>query len=98
VVLKNDGQVLPIAKGSTHIHVAGKSANDLGNQCGGWTITWQGSSGRPTDGTTILEAVQRAVSPKTRVTSSIDGSGAEGAALAIAVIGEKPYAEGFGDT
>ena len=98
VVLKNEGGVLPLAKNAARIHVAGKSANDLGNQCGGWTITWQGSSGRPTDGTTILEAVQRAVSTKTKVTPSIDGSGAAGAPVAIAVIGEKPYAEGMGDT
>lgn len=98
VVLKNEGGVLPLAKNAARIHVAGKSANDLGNQCGGWTITWQGSSGRPTDGTTILEAVQRAVSTKTKVTTSIDGSGAAGAPVAIAVIGEKPYAEGMGDT
>jgi beta-glucosidase len=98
VLLKNEGGALPVAKNVPHIHVAGRSADDLGNQCGGWTITWQGSGGRPTDGTTILEAVQRAVSTKTRVTTSVDGSGAEGAAVAIAVIGEKPYAEGFGDT
>jgi len=97
VVLKNKAGALPLAKNAPHIHVAGRSANDLGNQCGGWTITWQGSSGRPTDGTTILQAVQRAVSPKTKVTSSIDGSGAAGAPIAIAAIGEKPYAEGFGD-
>ena len=98
VLLKNDNQALPLANSAAHIHVAGKSADDLGNQCGGWTIRWQGASGRPTDGTTILEAVQRAVSPKTRVTTSVDGSGVGDAKIAIAVIGEKPYAEGMGDT
>jgi len=98
VLLKNDNQALPLANNAAHIHVAGKSADDLGNQCGGWTIRWQGASGRPTDGTTILEAVQRAVSSKTRVTTSLDGSGIGGAKIAIAVIGEKPYAEGMGDS
>jgi len=98
VLLKNDNQALPLARNAAHIHVAGKSADDLGNQCGGWTIRWQGASGRPTDGTTILEAVQRAVSPKTRVTTSVDGSGVGDAKIAIAVIGETPYAEGMGDT
>jgi len=97
VVLKNENQALPLAKNAAHIHVAGKSADDLGNQCGGWTIRWQGASGRPTDGTTVLEAVQRAVAPKTRVSSSIDGAGVGDAKVAIAVIGEKPYAEGMGD-
>jgi beta-glucosidase len=98
VLLKNDNRLLPLAKNTTHIHVAGKSANDLGNQCGGWTIRWQGSSGRPTQGTTILEAVRRTVSSGTRVTDSRDGSGVNSAPVAIAVIGELPYAEGFGDT
>jgi len=98
VLLKNDNRLLPLAKNTAHIHVAGKSADDLGNQCGGWTIKWQGSSGRPTQGTTILEAVKRAVSTGTRITASADASGANGAPVAIAVIGELPYAEGFGDT
>jgi beta-glucosidase len=97
VVLKNEASALPVPKNAPHIHVSGRSADDLGNQCGGWTITWQGSGGRPTDGTTILEAIQRAVSTRTKVTTSPDGSGAQGAPVAIAVIGEKPYAEGFGD-
>lgn len=95
VVLKNDGRVLPVAKGAARIHVAGKSMDDLGNQCGGWTITWQGKSGAVTTGTTILGAIREATSAK--ITTSLDGSGAEGAALAIAVIGEKPYAEMMGD-
>jgi beta-glucosidase len=98
VLLKNEGGVLPLAKSAPHIHVAGRSANDLGNQCGGWTVTWQGRSGRPTDGTTIFEAIQRAVSPKTRVSLSAEGSGLDGAPVAVAVIGETPYAEGNGDT
>jgi beta-glucosidase len=41
VVLKNDGNVLPLAKTAT-VALAGKSADNTGNQCGGWTITWQG--------------------------------------------------------
>ena len=78
--------------------MAGKSANDLGNQCGGWTISWQGSSGSPTAGTTILDAIRRAVSPGTQITTSGGGAGLNRATVAIAVIGELPYAEGYGDT
>jgi beta-glucosidase len=37
------------------------------------------------------------VSQKTQVTYSLDGTGAEGAAVGIVVVGEKPYAEGVGD-
>jgi beta-glucosidase len=98
VLLKNEHQILPISKQLARVHVAGKSADNIGNQCGGWTIRWQGQSGNVTPGgTTILEAVRATVSPKTEVTYSLDGSGAEGAALGIVVVGEKPYAEGVGD-
>ena len=96
VVLKNDG-VLPLSKDLGHIHVAGKNADDLGNQCGGWTISWQGESGPITKGTTIYEAIQVAVSSVTNVTFSKNGSGAKGADVGLVVIGETPYAEMEGD-
>ena len=96
VVLKNDG-VLPLSKDLGHIHVAGKNADNLGNQCGGWTISWQGESGPITKGTTIYEAIQVAVSSVTNVTFSKNGSGAKGADVGLVVIGETPYAEMEGD-
>jgi beta-glucosidase len=97
VILKNDGRALPIAPGLTRIHVAGRNADDLGAQAGGWTITWQGKRGPVTTGTTILEAIRRAAGPKVEVTFTVDGSGAAGADVAIVVVGEDPYAEFFGD-
>jgi beta-glucosidase len=97
VLLKNDNHVLPLSKTGKRIHIAGKNADDLGNQCGGWTITWQGQSGTPTTGMTIRQAMTKAVSPATQVTYSLDGTGAEGADVGVLVIGEKPYAEMFGD-
>lgn len=98
VLLKNEHHTLPIAMGVTRIHVGGKSANDMGNQCGGWTITWQGKSGTPTPGgTTVLAAIRNAVSKDTQVTFSRDGTGAEGATIGVVVIGETPYAEMVGD-
>ena len=98
VLLKNEGKTLPVSKNAKRIHVAGKSADDIGNQCGGWTISWQGNSGNvTTGGTTILKAIEASVSPETKVTFSKDGSGAEGADLGIIVIGETPYAEMIGD-
>ena len=96
VVLKNDG-VLPLSKDLGHIHVAGKNADNLGNQCGGWTISWQGESGPITKGTTIYEAIQVAVNSVTNVTYSKNGSGAKGADVGLVVIGETPYAEMEGD-
>ncbi|MGD0362860.1 MAG: glycoside hydrolase family 3 N-terminal domain-containing protein [Bryobacteraceae bacterium] len=98
VLLKNDHAALPLAKTAKRIHVAGKNADDIGNQCGGWTITWQGSSGTPTPGgTTILAAIKKAASPATKITFAVDGKGAEGADVGVVVIGEKPYAETNGD-
>ena len=83
---------------AARIHVAGKNADDIGNQCGGWTIDWQGKSGDvTTGGTTILAAIKSTVSKDTKVTFSKDGSGAAGATVGVVVIGEKPYAEMQGD-
>jgi beta-glucosidase len=99
VLLKNDHGVLPLKKDAARIHVAGKNADDLGNQCGGWTIDWQGKSGNTvtTGGTTILAAIRKAVGANTQVTFSRDGSGAAGATVGVVAIGETPYAEGRGD-
>lgn len=97
VLLKNADSTLPLKKTLSRIHVAGKNADDVGNQCGGWTITWQGASGNITTGTTIFDAIKQTVSPYTTVTYSQDGSGATGADVGIVVVGETPYAEGAGD-
>jgi beta-glucosidase len=97
VLLKNENNILPLKKSVQRIHVAGKNADDLGNQCGGWTISWQGNSGNITVGTTILEAVENTVSSSVNVTYSSDGSGAEGSTVGLVVVGETPYAEGQGD-
>jgi len=97
VLLKNDDRVLPLAKTAARIHVAGRAADDIGMQCGGWTVTWQGKPGAVTAGTTLRAALAAAASPQTRVSYSADGSGAAGADVAVVVVGEAPYAEGVGD-
>ena len=97
VLLKNDGDVLPLAKDAARIHVTGPGADDIGMQSGGWTLDWQGKMGPITEGTTILEAIRAAVSETTEVTTSADGTGAEGADAVVVVVGERPYAEMFGD-
>jgi beta-glucosidase len=97
VVLKNERNALPLARTAKRIHVAGVSANDLGDQCGGWTIKWQGQSGSPTAGTTVLGALQQLAGPNVKVTYSQDGTGADGADVAVVVVGETPYAEMLGD-
>ncbi len=99
VLLKNERKTLPISKKISRIHVAGKNADDLGSQCGGWTIRWQGGSGNITPGgTTILTAIKNTVSRNTKVTFSPDGTGVSGADIGIVVIGERPYVEGNGDS
>jgi beta-glucosidase len=98
VLLKNDRKLLPLSKKTARIHIGGKNADDIGNQCGGWTIDWQGKSGPITPGgTTILAAIKGAVSKETKVTFSRDGEDAAGADVGVVVIGETPYAEMKGD-
>jgi beta-glucosidase len=98
VLLKNKNGVLPLPKTAGKVFVAGKSADDIGNQSGGWTIDWQGKSGPITPGTTILEGIRSAVSSSTTVTYDRKGNGIDGSyKAAVAVVGETPYAEGKGD-
>ncbi|MFE0675904.1 glycoside hydrolase family 3 N-terminal domain-containing protein [Streptomyces sp. NPDC058867] len=94
VLLKNAGNLLPLKK-SQKVYVAGSNADDLGNQSGGWTITWQGASGDITEGTTVLEAMRKRA---TGLTYSKDASApTDGHDVGVVVVGETPYAEGIGD-
>ena len=98
VLLKNEHRVLPLDKSRNRIFVAGKNADDIGNQSGGWTVGWQGTSGPVTPGTTILQGIQHSARPSSTVTYSKDGTGIDGSYdVAVAVLGETPYAEGKGD-
>jgi beta-glucosidase len=94
VVLKNDAGTLPLGSGA-RVHLCGFRADDLGVQCGGWSIGWKGHRGRFTGGTTIREALAQALG--SRLDFSTDASGAAAADLVVAVVGEDPYAEGSGD-
>ncbi|MDH6516287.1 beta-glucosidase [Streptomyces sp. SAI-135] len=94
VLLKNSGGVLPL-RTSQKVYVAGSNADDIGNQSGGWTVTWQGSSGDITPGTTILEAMRK---NSAALTYSQDASApTAGHDVGVVVVGETPYAEGVGD-
>jgi beta-glucosidase len=96
VLLKNRDKVLPLS-GRERIYVAGSNADDIGNQAGGWTVAWQGLSGDIIPGNTILEGI-RQVAPDAEVTFSEDASApTAGSDVGIVVVGETPYAEGFGD-
>jgi len=98
VVLKNAGNILPLAAANNRIFVAGKNADNIGNQSGGWTISWQGGGGTTTAGTSIVQGIRNTVPSSTIVTYSPTGAGIDSSyRVAIAVIGETPYAEGAGD-
>ncbi len=63
VLLKNENHTLPLAKNLKHLVVVGAGADDLGMQCGGWTVDWQGGHGNITrGGTTLLAAIRQTVS------------------------------------
>ncbi|MDT0305233.1 glycoside hydrolase family 3 protein [Streptomonospora wellingtoniae] len=99
VLLKNDG-VLPLSRNSgKDIVVGGKTADNLGYQLGGWSISWQGSGGDITEGTTLWEAVQQeteGTDTDVRFVGTDTGQDFSGD-IGIWVGGETPYAEGFGD-
>ncbi|CAN4111322.1 unnamed protein product [Withania somnifera] len=107
VLLKNgktaNSPLLPLPKKVSKILVAGSHADNLGYQCGGWTITWQGFSGNDaTRGTTILGAIKSTVDPEAEVIyvenpdSKYATSG--GFDYAIVAVGEHTYAESAGDS
>ncbi len=97
VLLKRKDGVLPLPKQSGRILVAGAQANDIGDQCGGWTISWQGASGNTTIGTTILQGMRNAA-PGVQMDYSATGNFTDTTGdYSVVIIGETPYAEGYGD-
>ncbi|XP_071910837.1 uncharacterized protein [Coffea arabica] len=106
VLLKNgrfeDEPLLPLPKHASRILVAGSHANDIGNQCGGWTVSWHGLSGNTTIGTTVLTAIRNTIHPKTEVIFEENPGSAfvksSKFSYAIVVVGEVPYSETYGDS
>ncbi|KAL8057936.1 hypothetical protein ABFX02_04G215900 [Erythranthe guttata] len=107
VLLKNGKHgskpLLPLPKKTSKILVAGSHADNLGYQCGGWTIEWQGVQGNDlTAGTTILGAIKETVDPTTQVVYMENPDAnfvkTNKFSYAVVVVGEVPYAEMFGDS
>ena len=107
VLLKNEQQTLPLSKDTKLILVAGQAAVDIGIQSGGWTIDWQGRSGPITAGTTIMTGIRNTINSDSELIFNPNGifenlKNEQGlpikAPIGIAVVGEKPYAEGVGDS
>jgi beta-glucosidase len=100
VLLRNEKELLPLRR-NLNVLVAGEGADDIGQQSGGWTITWQGTGNSNADfpgGTSIFEGIRATVaSAGGTATLSVDGSSPSRPDVAIVVFGEPPYAEWHGD-
>lgn len=98
VLLKNEGGVFPLSRELPRLLVAGRGADDIGIQCGGWTIEWMGGTGAITPGATLLDGL-RAAAPQMELLYEANGAFAADvrASVGLAVVGELPYAEGEGD-
>lgn len=101
VLLKNDANVLPLAKNTGQILVAGSGADNVGRQSGAWTVEWQGIDGNWLRNTTsVLAGIKAVVGSQSEVKYSRDaqfGDQRHKAPVGIVVVSEKPYAEGWGD-
>jgi len=100
VLLKNDAQVLPLARPS-HVLVVGEAADNMPMQMGGWTLTWQGDENSNEDfktGETLLQALKSELG-SANITYVKDGAidDASSFDVVLAVLGEQPYAEYKGD-
>lgn len=98
VLLKKDNDFLwDTLQSADNILVAGKKADDIGAQCGGWTISWQGSMGEITTGTSVLEGIREVAGDEKNIKYSARGTVTADTDAVIVVVGEEPYAETNGD-
>jgi beta-glucosidase len=101
VLLKNDG-VLPLRAGA-HVLVAGRAADSVARQSGGWTISWQGGGDLARADFPGATSIQAGLAEALRATGgsvelSSDGHFAARPDAAVVVFGEAPYAEYAGDS
>lgn len=95
VLLKSANAALPF-DAAAPLAVVGAHADNSGLQSGGWTVHWQGQQQSYRGATTILAGIREVAN---RVEYSADGCHpAMTADKALVVVGELPYAEGFGDS
>lgn len=97
VLLRNHKHALPIRRNGGSIYVAGSNADNIGNQAGGWTLTWQGGSTNVIPGTTILKGIQQHAGHAKVTYSATAAVPVPHGATGVVVVGETPYSEGFGD-
>jgi beta-glucosidase len=99
VLLKNEDAALPLRQDVPCIRLAGVAADDIGLQCGGWTIEWQGRAGNITTGTTLRVALRQALPESVTLDYQPDAAFDDHKApVGVVVVSETPYAEGCGDS
>jgi beta-glucosidase len=98
VLLKNNHRLLPLDR-SKRILVTGRGADSIALQSGGWSVTWQGTDNTNRDYTNATSILGGLRAAGKNVTYDPKGDHLDRNAydVAIAVIGEKPYAEYKGD-
>ncbi len=98
VLLQTVADALPLAEDDA-VLLAGTGADDIGRQSGGWTISWQGSDGPITPGTTIAAALEERLGDRLqRFDPTGDPGTGDRVPVGIVVASEPPYAEGVGDS
>ncbi len=100
VILKNTG-VLPLKPGAV-IEVAGLAADNIPQQAGGWSVTWQGGGELTAadfpGATSIWQGIAAAAKASgSEAVLAPEGSSSGRPDVAIVVFGEEPYAEFVGD-
>lgn len=100
VLIKNQKHLLPLSP-KQHVLVAGDGADNIGKQCGGWTITWQGTGVANKDfphGESLFAGIQAAVQGAGGTAElSVNGEYTKRPDVAVVIFGENPYAEFQGD-
>ncbi|GLD91846.1 hypothetical protein PINS_up000379 [Pythium insidiosum] len=113
VLLKNDGDLLPMPRNAS-VFLTGHAADNIGHLCGGWSVRWQGYSGNDNfpNGVSLRRGIETLSLNRSRVSylAGVDVDGkysdadlvkakkmARAADYTIVAIGEGPYAEKPGD-
>jgi beta-glucosidase len=99
VLLKSTNDALPLKK-NDHVVVVGEHADNTGLQSGGWSIHWQGQTESYAGATSIYQGmIEVAKTYDAQIELSPQGCTPRSKAeKALVVVGERPYAEGAGDT
>jgi beta-glucosidase len=107
-LLQNKGGVLPLAPGAKVV-VTGPNADNVSNQLGGWSVSWQGAFGSPR---VCCVGPKNQIPPATTVRAGMVAddpnvvyapdqatavTAAKSASAVVVAVGETAYAEGLGD-